>query len=188
MLLAFCEGNPPDTATWISLGKGQPCGVSDWVIKFNGIFGTADIGVHVVHTSRVIKTLYIGIIVSNAELWYFLWNWREPHVKQTVWMPVIWDAITLMWYHCIDKGNVHTPPMTSRCRIFHHMAVYSCFSIVYYIRFAQHTVLYYSPAYRPMRHCVGISLISPYLHESSFLVLQVSLIQCCAIVTWSFFF
>ena len=30
--------------------------VSEWVIKFSSLLGTADIWVHVVHTSRVIKT------------------------------------------------------------------------------------------------------------------------------------
>ena len=28
--------------------------MSEWVIKFNGLFGTADITVYVVHTNRVI--------------------------------------------------------------------------------------------------------------------------------------
>ena len=45
--------------------------VSEWVIKFNGLFWTADIGLHVVHTSRVITTYpimkadYINLQISS---------------------------------------------------------------------------------------------------------------------------
>ena len=38
--------------------------MSEWVIKFNGVFGTADIGVHVVYTSHVIITYTLESLSS----------------------------------------------------------------------------------------------------------------------------
>ena len=36
----------------------------------------------------------------NAELWCFLCCWPEQTVKQTVELPVIWEASPPMWHHC----------------------------------------------------------------------------------------
>ena len=36
------------------------------------------------------------IKASDAELWYFLWSAPEQMVEQTIEMPEIWDAISLI--------------------------------------------------------------------------------------------
>ena len=35
---------------------------------------------------------------SDAELYCFLWSASEQAVEQTIWTPVIWDAIALIMY------------------------------------------------------------------------------------------
>ena len=37
---------------------------------------------------------------SDAELWSFSWGITQQTVEQTVILPVIWDAITVMYPHC----------------------------------------------------------------------------------------
>ena len=38
--------------------------------------------------------------------WYFIWSSPEQTVKQTIEMPVIWDAIALIMRHCNFLANV----------------------------------------------------------------------------------
>ena len=38
--------------------------------------------------------------VSSAELWSFVCCWSTQDTEQTVQLPVIWYALTLMWRHC----------------------------------------------------------------------------------------
>ena len=45
-----------ESVTIVWLKSNHQMGVSEWVIPFNGIFGTADIGVHVVDIRGVIIT------------------------------------------------------------------------------------------------------------------------------------
>ena len=60
----FTEGDPIDSTLSVVQAMALhetgdtplPESVSEWVIKFNSLFGTLDIGVHVVHTSHVIIT------------------------------------------------------------------------------------------------------------------------------------
>ena len=47
--------------------KNHQVNHSEWVIKFNGLFGTADTGAHVVHTSRVIITYALETLFSLTQ-------------------------------------------------------------------------------------------------------------------------
>ena len=52
---------------------------------------------------------YWSLVVSltqkanNVELWCFLWRCAGKAVEQTVKLPAIWDAMTLLWHHCVMK-------------------------------------------------------------------------------------
>ena len=46
---------------------------------------------------------------TSAELWCSTWLWPEQAVEQTVKLPIIWDALVLIWCHC----NGWYPIMTS---------------------------------------------------------------------------
>ena len=37
---------------------------------------------------------------QDAEPWSFLCCWPQQAVEQMMWLPLIWDAMILMWCHC----------------------------------------------------------------------------------------
>ena len=38
--------------------------------------------------------------INHLKLWWYLRYKRQQSVEQTVTLPVIWDALTLMWHYC----------------------------------------------------------------------------------------
>ena len=42
---------------------------------------------------------------SNGDLNFFLWCLSEQYVEQEIEMPVILDAMTLVWSHCNESGT-----------------------------------------------------------------------------------
>ena len=51
--------------------------LSEWVIKFNSLMGTADIGVHAVHTSRVILTYTLESLSSLTQITHNLFTGHD---------------------------------------------------------------------------------------------------------------
>ena len=71
----------------------------EWVIKFNGLFGTADIGAHVVLTSHVITTYTLESLSFLTQITYNIQatiNFKKKDIKKN---PLSWSVI----------GDTNTP-------------------------------------------------------------------------------
>ena len=49
---------------------------------------------------------------TNIQLWCYLWCEHEQTVQQTMELPVIWGAMTLIWRHCTDWVKI-SPSVTN---------------------------------------------------------------------------
>ena len=59
--------------------------VSEWVIKFNGLLGTVDMGVNIVHSSRVIITYTLESVSSLTQITHNIQatvNFKKKYIKK----------------------------------------------------------------------------------------------------------
>ena len=88
--------NKPVSCRWFETPKRSYCVMvlhaigSEWVMRFNGLFPTTDIGVHVVHINRVIIT----------------YNWNHYHPSHREHLISRLQSIThgIKWRHSCDTS------------------------------------------------------------------------------------
>ena len=86
---------------------------------------------------------------SNEELVFFLCYWSEQAVEQTVWLSVIWDAMTLIWRDCNEIAtNIHLYPKWKT--VWHILGIYTnifeCIYIyIHYIYIPEICIRNYTP-------------------------------------------